>query len=83
VSTREKAAQNARRRQLRGAGSKQRGGARLDFDFCIIYRIATAFNLQITHNYSKNMKISKNESCSTFQTLQLCFKEHFQILPPF
>ena len=53
MSLREKAAQNDRRRQLRGAGGKQGGGARLDFDFCIIYIIATAFNLQITHKYSK------------------------------
>jgi len=29
------------------------------------------------------LKISKHESCSIFQTLQLCFKQHFQILPPF
>ena len=34
-------------------------------------------------NFLKKLKISKNESCSTFQTLQLCFKEHFQILHPF
>ena len=33
--------------------------------------------------FLKKLKISKNESCSTFQTLQLCFKEYFQNLPPF
>ena len=33
--------------------------------------------------FLKKLKISKNESCSTFQTLQLCFKAHFLILPPF
>ena len=33
--------------------------------------------------FLKKLKISKNESYSAFETLQLCFKEHFQILPPF
>ena len=47
------------------------------------YRIATEFILQITLKFSKEVEISKNESCSTFQTLQLCFNEHFQIMPPF
>ena len=28
-------------------------------------------------NFLKKLKISKNESCSTFQTLQLFFNEHF------
>ena len=56
VSPREKAAKNDRRRQLRGAGGKQGGGARLCFDFWIIYRIATAFILQITQNFSKEVE---------------------------
>ena len=46
-----------------------------DLPLCLFFKLLT--------NFLKKLKISKNESCSTFQTLQLCFKEHFQILPPF
>jgi hypothetical protein len=34
-------------------------------------------------NLHSNLKISKNESCSPFQDLQLCFWNHLQILPGF
>ena len=46
-----------------------------DLPLCLFFKLLT--------NFLKKLKISKNESCSTFQTLQLCFKEHFQIQPPF
>jgi len=62
-------------------GRRRWGGGRL------LFREITELSLssfcKLLPNFLKKLKISKNESCSTFQTLQLCFKEHFQILPPF
>ena len=53
----------------------------------LIFEVFTELPLRLFYklltNFLKKLKISKNESCSTFQTLQLCFKEYFQILPPF
>ena len=53
----------------------------------LIFEVFTELPLclfcKLLTNFLKKLKISKNESCSTFQTLQLCFKEYFQILPPF
>ena len=53
----------------------------------LIFEIITELPLRpffkLLTNFLKKLKISKNESCLIFQTLQLCFKEHFQILPPF
>ena len=53
----------------------------------LIFALFTELPLRLIYklltNILKKLKISKNESCSTFQTLQLCFIEHFQILPPF
>ena len=46
-----------------------------ELPLCLFCKLLTIF--------LKKLKISKNESCSTFQTLQLFFKEYFQILPPF
>ena len=57
------------------------------FDWILIFALFTELPLRLIckllTNFLKKLKISKNESCSIFQTLQLCFKEHFQILPPF
>ena len=55
--------------------------------FVLIFELFTELPLRLFCKlltiFLKMLKISKNESCSTFQTLQLCFKEYFQILPPF
>ena len=55
--------------------------------FVLIFELFTEFPLHLFCKlltiFLKKLKISKNKSCSTFQTLQLCFNEHFQILPPF
>ena len=56
MSPREKAAKTVGGKQLRGAGGKQGGGARLNFDFWSIYKIATAFIFQITHKFSKEVE---------------------------
>ena len=57
------------------------------FGWILIFALFTDLPLRLIckllTNFLKKLKISKNESCSIFQTLQLCFKEHFQILPPF
>ena len=47
------------------------------------YKIATEFILQITLNISKEVENLQKKSCSKSKVLQLCLKEHFQILPPF
>jgi len=49
VSPREKTAKMVGDKQLRGAGG-------FNFIFLIIYRIATAFILQITHKVSKEVE---------------------------
>ena len=58
------------------------GGVGLQIDF---FELFTELPLRLFYklltNFLKKLKISKNKSCSTFQTLQLCFNEHFQILP--
>ena len=80
VSPREKAAKTVGGKQLHGDGGKQEVAI-------LIFEIFTELPLSLFYKlltiFLKKLKISKNESCSTFQTLQLCFNEHFQILPPF
>ena len=49
VSPREKAVKKVSGKQLRGAGG-------FKLDFWIIYKIATEFILQITHNFSKEVE---------------------------
>ena len=55
----------------------------VNFIFEIFTELPLSSFYKLLPNFLKKLKISKNESCSTFQTLQLCFKEYFQILPPF
>ena len=59
------------------------GGAVVVLLFRIITELPLSSFCKLLSNFIKKMKISKNESCSTFQTLQLCLSEHFQILSPF
>ena len=80
VSLHVKAVKPDRRRPPRGASGKQCGG--VDF-FEIITELPLLPLFKLLPNFLKKLKISKNESCSTFQVLQLWFKKHFQILPPF
>ena len=80
VSPHEKAAKKVGGEQLRVAGGKQAMSI-LIFEIFIELPLSPFFKL--LSNFLKKLKISKNESCSTFQTLQLCLSEHFQILPPF
>ena len=83
MSPREKAAKTVGGQQLRGAGGKQE----VVFGFIWIFELFTELPLssfcKLLTNFLKRLKISKNESCSSFQALQLCLNEHFQILPPF
>ena len=53
------------------------------FNFDVFTELPLRQFCKLLTNFLKKLKISKNESCTIFQTLQLCFKEHFQILPPF
>ena len=78
MSPREKAAKKVGGKQLRGAGGKQ-AVAILIFE--IFTELPLSLFCKLLTNFLKKLKISKNESCSTFQALQLCFNEHFQILP--
>ena len=52
----------------------------------LIFEVFTELPLclfcKLPTNFLKKLKISKNESCSTFQTLQLYFNEHFPIMRP-
>ena len=80
MSPREKAMKTVGGKQLRGAGGKQ-AVAILIFE--IFTELPLSLFCKLLTIFLKKLKISKNESCSTFQTLQLCFNEHFQILPPF
>ena len=84
------ACQHARkRRKMIGGGSCVAPAASREvaLGWILIFALFTELPLRLIYklltNILKKLKISKNESCSTFQTLQLCFKEHFQILPPF
>jgi hypothetical protein len=72
----EEAVRDDRRRQ---AG----GGELFRLNFKLITELPLSSFYKLLSNFLKKLKISKNKSCSTFQTLQLCFKKHFQILPPF
>ena len=62
-------------------GRRRWGGGRLLFREII--ELPPSSFCKLLSNFLKKLKISKNQSCSTFQTLQLCFNEYFQILPPF
>ena len=73
VSRREETAKSDQRRHPRGAGGKQRGGARPNFNFDIFTELPLRQFCKLLTNFLKKLKISKNESCSIFQTLQLCF----------
>ena len=75
-----KAAKKVGGEQRRVAGGKQAMSI-LIFELFTELPLSPFFKL--LSNFLKKLKISKNESCSIFQTLQLCFKEHFQILSPF
>ena len=80
MSPHEKAAKKVGGKQLRGTGDKLTVAF---FIFEIFIELPLSFFCKLLSIFLKKLKISKNESCSTFQTLQLCFSEHFQILPPF
>ena len=80
MSPGEKAAKTVGGKQLRGAGGKQ-AVAILIFE--IFTELPLSLFCKLLTIFLKKLKISKNESCSTFQTLQLCLSEHFQILSPF
>ena len=80
MSPHEKAAKKVGGKQLRGASGKQ-AVAILIFE--IFTELPLSLFCKLLTIFLKKLEISKNESCSTFQTLQLCFNEHFQILPPF
>ena len=78
-----------KRRKLIGGGSCVAPAASREvaLGLVLIFEVFTELPLRLfcklLTNFLEKLKISKNESCSTFQTLQLCFKEHFQILAPF
>ena len=78
-----------KRRKTIGGGSCVAPAASREvaLGFVLIFELFTEFPLclfcKLLTIFLKKLKISKNESCSAFQTLQLCFNEHFQILPPF
>ena len=77
-----------RRKMLSGGSCVAPAASReVALGWILIFALFTELPLRLIYklltNILKKMKISKNESCSTFQTLQLCFNEHFQILPPF
>ena len=78
VSPREKAAKKVGGKQLRGAGDKLTVAILI---FEIFIELPLNFFCKLLSIFLKKLKISKNESCSTFQALQLCLNEHFQILP--
>ena len=80
VSPREKVTKTVGGKQLRGAGGKQKVAILI---FEIFTELPLSLFCKLLTIFLKKLKISKNESCSTFQTLQLCFNEHFEILPPF
>ena len=70
VSPRVKAAKKVGGEQRRVAGGKQAMSI-LIFELFIELPLSPFFKL--LSNFLKKLKISKNESCSIFQTLQLCF----------
>ena len=80
MSLHEKAVKKVGDKQLRGAGDKLTVAILI---FEIFTELPLSLFCKLLSIFLKKLKISKNESCSTFQTLQLCFNEHFQILPPF
>ena len=80
MSPHEKAAKKVGGKQLRGAGDKLTVAISI---FEIFIELPLSLFCKLLTNFLKKLKISKNESCSTFQALQLCFNEHFQILPLF
>ena len=65
------------------AAWRRRSAAMSILFFELFTKLPLSLFFKLLSNFLKKLKISKNESCSIFQTLQLCFKEHFQILPPF
>ena len=71
-----------REEAVKTVGGKQLGGEQ-EVAPCsnLIFEIITELPLRsfykLLTNFLKKLKMSKKESCSTFQTLQLCFKEHF------
>ena len=85
-SPRQREAKGGRRRAWK-AGERTPAVRRWRPVVILIFEIFTDLPLRLFFkllpNFLKKLKISKNESCSTFQTLQLCFKEYFQILPLF
>jgi len=78
VSPHEKAAKKVSGKQLCGAGDKLTVAILI---FEIFTKLPLSLFCKLLTNFLKKLKIFKNESCSTFQALQLCFNEHFQILP--
>ena len=84
------ACQHARKRcKMIGGGScvASTASREVALGWILIFALFTELLLRLIYklltNILKKLKISKNESCSTFQTLQLCFKEYFQILSLF
>ena len=78
-----------KRRKTIGGGSCVAPAASREvaLSLVLIFKVFTELPLRLfcklLTNFVKKLKIYKNESCLTFQTLQLYFNEHFQILPPF
>ena len=68
VSPRDKATKKVGGMQLRGVGGKQ-AVAILIFE--IFTELPLSLFCKLLSNFLKKLKISKNESCSIFQTLQL------------
>ena len=62
-------------------GRQRWGGGRALFTR--ITELPSILKFKLLPKFLKKLKISKNKSCSTFQVLQLCLNERFQILPPF
>ena len=71
VSPHEKAAKKVGGKQLRGAGDKLTVAISI---FEIFIELPLSLFCKLLTNFLKNLEISKNESCSTFQALQLCLK---------
>ena len=84
VPSREEAVRNDRRQAAAWRRRQVGGGVGLQIDFFELFtELPLRLFCKLLTNFLQKLKISKNESCSTFQTLQLCLSEHFQILPPF
>jgi len=83
VATESEACHRVKKRRRRSAASSYVAASGFKLIFELFTELPLRLFCKLLTIFLKKLKISKNESCSTFQTLQLCFNEHFQILPPF